>query len=115
MIFRVPFFARELVKVAQRYGVEVNYQHNFVTVGAKPKMAIFEIADGDKQGQRIEVPYETQAGWRRLAIEAGKRMGRKPKLTAYQQKSARIRLANGVSSWSAASARSRFPSDTDLS
>ncbi|MES0385607.1 MAG: FAD/NAD(P)-binding oxidoreductase, partial [Hyphomicrobium sp.] len=28
VIFGVPFFARELVKIAERYGVEVNYQHN---------------------------------------------------------------------------------------
>jgi sulfide:quinone oxidoreductase len=58
VIFGVPFFARELVKVAERYGVEVNYQHNLVAVDAKAKTAIFEIAGGDKQGQRIEVPYD---------------------------------------------------------
>jgi sulfide:quinone oxidoreductase len=58
VIFGVPFFARALVKVAERYGVEVNYQHNLVAVDAKAKMAIFEIAGGDKQGQRIEVPYD---------------------------------------------------------
>jgi hypothetical protein len=32
-----------------------------------------------------------------LAIKAGKRMGRKPKLTAHQQRSARTRVANGES------------------
>jgi sulfide:quinone oxidoreductase len=58
VIFGVPFFARELVKVAERYGVEVNYQHNLVAVDAKAKMAFFEIAGGDKQGHRIEVPYD---------------------------------------------------------
>ena len=54
MIFGVPFFARELVKIAERYGVEVTYQHNLVAVDGKAKTAIFEIAGGDKQGQRIE-------------------------------------------------------------
>ena len=58
VIFGVPFFARELVKVAERYGVEVNYQHNLVAVDAKAKMATFKIGGDDKQGQRIEVPYD---------------------------------------------------------
>ena len=58
VIFGVPFFARDLVKIAERYGVEVNYQHNLVAVDAKAKMAIFEIAGGDKLGERIEVPYD---------------------------------------------------------
>ena len=58
VIFGVPFFARELVKVAERYGVKVLYQHNLVAVDAKAKTAIFEIAGGDKQGQRISVPYD---------------------------------------------------------
>jgi sulfide:quinone oxidoreductase len=58
VIFGVPFFARELVKVAARYGVEVNYQHNLVAIDAKAKRATFEIAGGDKQGQRIDVPYD---------------------------------------------------------
>jgi DNA invertase Pin-like site-specific DNA recombinase len=33
----------------------------------------------------------------RLAVEAGKRMGRKPKLTAHQRRSVRTRLASGES------------------
>jgi sulfide:quinone oxidoreductase len=58
VIFGVPYFARELVKVAARHGVDVNYQHNLVAVDGKAKKATFEIAGGDKQGQRIEVPYD---------------------------------------------------------
>jgi sulfide:quinone oxidoreductase len=58
VIFGVPFFARALVKIAERYGVEVNYQHNLVAVDAKAMIATFEIVGGDKQGQRIEVPYD---------------------------------------------------------
>jgi DNA invertase Pin-like site-specific DNA recombinase len=46
--------------------------------------------------ERIRTVKRTQEG-RRLAIEAGKRMGRKPKLTAHQRRSARVRLANGES------------------
>ena len=58
VIFAVPFFARECVKIAERYGVKVNYQHNLVAVDAKAKVAIFEIVGGEKQGQRIEVSYD---------------------------------------------------------
>ena len=54
----MPFFARELVKIAERYGIKVNYQHNLVAVDAKAKTATFEIVGGDKQGQRIIVPYD---------------------------------------------------------
>ena len=58
MIFGVPFFARECAKVAERYGVNVHYQHNLVAVDAKAKTATFEIVGGDNQGQRISVPYD---------------------------------------------------------
>lgn len=58
VIFGVPFFARECAKVAERYGVKVHYQHNLVAVDAKAKTALFEIAGGDSQGQRISVPYD---------------------------------------------------------
>jgi len=46
--------------------------------------------------ERIRIVKRTQEG-RRLAMEAGKRMGRKPKLTGHQQRSARGRLAKGES------------------
>jgi hypothetical protein len=46
--------------------------------------------------ERMRMVKRTQEG-RRLAIEAGKRMGRKPKLTAHQQRSACTRVANGES------------------
>ena len=37
VIFGVPFFARECAKVAERYGVNVHYQHNLVAVVARPR------------------------------------------------------------------------------
>jgi DNA invertase Pin-like site-specific DNA recombinase len=46
--------------------------------------------------ERIRIVKRTQEG-RRLAVEAGKRMGRKPKLTAHQRRSVRTRLASGES------------------
>jgi sulfide:quinone oxidoreductase len=58
VIFGVPFFARELTKIAERYGIKVNYQHNLVSIDAKSKTAIFEIVGGDQQGQRITQPYD---------------------------------------------------------
>jgi sulfide:quinone oxidoreductase len=58
VIFAVPFFARECAKVAERYGVNVHYQHNLVAVDGKAKTATFEIVGGDNQGQRISVPYD---------------------------------------------------------
>ena len=58
VIFGVPYFARQLVKVAERYGVKVNYQHNLVAVDGAAKTATFEIVGGDKQGQRVTVPFD---------------------------------------------------------
>ena len=46
--------------------------------------------------ERMRIVKRTQEG-RSLAIEAGKRMGRKPKLTTDQQRSVRTRLATGES------------------
>ena len=45
--------------------------------------------------ERMRIVKRTQEG-RRLAIEAGKRMGRKPKLTTHQQRSVRTRLARDI-------------------
>jgi DNA invertase Pin-like site-specific DNA recombinase len=46
--------------------------------------------------ERMRIVKRTGEG-RRLAIAAGRPMGRKPKLSAHQQRSARARLANGES------------------
>ncbi len=58
VIFGVPYFARELVKVAARHGIAVHYQHNLVAVDGGKKLATFEAVGGDGQGQRIEVPFD---------------------------------------------------------
>ena len=52
VIFGVPFFARELLKVAANHGVDVNFQHNLVAIDAKAKTATFEIV-GCKFGVRV--------------------------------------------------------------
>jgi DNA invertase Pin-like site-specific DNA recombinase len=46
--------------------------------------------------ERLRIVKRTQEG-RRLTIEAGKRMGREPKLTTHQRRSVRTRLASGAS------------------
>lgn len=58
VIFGVPFFARELVKVAQRYGIQVNYQHNLVEIDGPNKKATFEIVGGNETGKKYTVQYD---------------------------------------------------------
>jgi sulfide:quinone oxidoreductase len=53
VIFGVPFFARELVKIAARYGIEVHYQHNLVAVDGPVKTATFEKVSEQNKGERI--------------------------------------------------------------
>ena len=54
----MPFFARELVKVAARYGINVHYQHNLVAVDGTAKTATFEKVDDQNKGQRVTVPFD---------------------------------------------------------
>jgi len=58
VIFGVPFFARELVKVAARYSINVHYQHNLVAVDGPAKTATFENVSEQKKGERITVPFD---------------------------------------------------------
>jgi len=58
VIFGVPYFARRLAKIAEDLGVKVSYLHNLVAIDTKSKTATFEIVSGDKQGQRVAVPYD---------------------------------------------------------
>jgi sulfide:quinone oxidoreductase len=57
-IFGVPFFARELVKIAARYGIEVHYQQNLVAVDGAARTATFEIVGEQRKGERITVPFD---------------------------------------------------------
>lgn len=58
VIFGVPFFARELNKVVARYGIATHFQHNLVAVDGPKKHATFEVVGGDKQGARLDVPFD---------------------------------------------------------
>lgn len=57
-MFGVPFFAKELKKVADRYGIKVHFQHNLVAVDGAQKKAIFEAVGGDNPGERITLDYD---------------------------------------------------------
>jgi len=58
VIFGVPYFARELVNVAARYGVNVHYQHNLVAVDGAAKTATFEKVGEQTKGERVTVPFD---------------------------------------------------------
>jgi sulfide:quinone oxidoreductase len=57
-MFAVPLFARELVKVAARYGIDVHFEHQLVAVDGPGRKATFEVAGGDNAGERVEVAYD---------------------------------------------------------
>jgi sulfide:quinone oxidoreductase len=57
-IFGVPFFARELVKVAEHHKIPVSYSHNLVEIDARAKKAVFEIVAGDRQGERVTHEFD---------------------------------------------------------
>jgi len=57
-IFGVPYFARALVKVAARYGINVNYQQNLVSVNGNAKTATFEFVGDNRKGEKEIIPFE---------------------------------------------------------
>jgi sulfide:quinone oxidoreductase len=57
-IFGVPYFARALVKVAARYGINVRCQQNLVAVDGKAKLATFEFVGDNRKGERETVPFD---------------------------------------------------------
>jgi len=57
-IFGVPYFARALVKVAARYGIDVRYQQNLVAVDGPAKRATFEFVGDTRKGERETIPFD---------------------------------------------------------
>lgn len=57
-MFAVPLFAKELEKVAARYGINVQFQHNLVAVDGENKTATFEVVGGDKEGEKITMEFD---------------------------------------------------------
>ena len=45
-MFSVPTFAKPLEKVAARYGINVNFGHNLISIDGDKKEAVFEVVDG---------------------------------------------------------------------
>jgi sulfide:quinone oxidoreductase len=56
-MFAVPMFAKELVKVSDRYGINVHFQHNLVSIDGVNKQATFEVVGGEKEGERLTLEY----------------------------------------------------------
>ena len=57
-IFGVPFYAKELVKVAARHNIEVSYNHTLTEIDGRKKKATFAITAGDKQGQTLTLEFD---------------------------------------------------------
>lgn len=56
-IFGVPFYAKELVKIAANHGLDVHYNTNLTEIDAANRRATFAIVGGDKQGQTVTFEY----------------------------------------------------------
>ena len=57
-MFAVPYFAKELDKVADGYGIQKHFQHNLTKVDAANKRATFQVVGGDKEGQTVEMEFD---------------------------------------------------------
>lgn len=57
-MFGVPFFAKELKKVADKYGIKVHFQHNLVAIDSDNKKATFQVVGGDKEGESLTLDFD---------------------------------------------------------
>lgn len=57
-IFGVPFYAKELVKVAARHNIPISYNHNLVEIDGRKKKATFAVTAGDQQGQSVTLDFD---------------------------------------------------------
>ena len=57
-IFGVPFYAKELVKVAERHKIPVSYNHTLVEIEARNGKAIFDVTAGDQKGQKKTLDFD---------------------------------------------------------
>lgn len=57
-MFGVPFFARELAKIADDYGIHKHFHHNLTKIDGANKRATFAVVGGDNEGQTIEMDYD---------------------------------------------------------
>lgn len=54
-IFAVPKYARSLMKVIKRYGINAKFQHNLVELKPSEKIAVFELLNS---GEKVEMEYD---------------------------------------------------------
>lgn len=82
VIFGVPYFAERLRPIAERYGINVNYQKNLTAIDAAAQEAEFEYVSDQRKGEKEVVkfdmlhvtPYQSPAAFVKesaLANEAG--------------------------------------------
>jgi sulfide:quinone oxidoreductase len=57
-MFGVPYFAKQLVKVADGYGIHKDLLHKLIKVDGEAKKATFEIVDGDDKGTIKELDFD---------------------------------------------------------
>jgi sulfide:quinone oxidoreductase len=57
-MFSVPTFAKPLEKVAARYGIDVNFSHNLVSIDGDKKEAVFEVVDGENAGNKVTTTFD---------------------------------------------------------
>ncbi|MDG2320665.1 MAG: FAD/NAD(P)-binding oxidoreductase [Rhodospirillaceae bacterium] len=57
-MFSVPYFAAELNKVADSYGIHKHFQHSLTKVDAANKRATFAVVGGDNEGQTVEMEFD---------------------------------------------------------
>ncbi len=57
-MFAVPLFARELDKVAARYGINIHFQHNLLSIDGANRKATFAVVGGEKEGEEITLEFD---------------------------------------------------------
>ncbi|PCI72441.1 MAG: pyridine nucleotide-disulfide oxidoreductase, partial [Piscirickettsiaceae bacterium] len=57
-MFGVPYFAKELVKVADGYGIHKDLLHKLIKIDGDAKKATFEVVDGDYKGDIKELEFD---------------------------------------------------------
>jgi len=57
-IFGVPYFAKQLTKVADDYGIKRDLLHKLTKIDGEAKKATFEIVDGEEKGTIKELEFD---------------------------------------------------------
>ena len=57
-LFGVPFFAKALMKVVEKYGIKANFSHNLIAVDGDNKLATFEVTDSAGNKTQISKAFD---------------------------------------------------------